>query len=67
MQIPAFEYEIVSALKKDSQEITDKDRQKLLALCRESDADKIVITHGTDTMIETAKVLSVLHTTKLLP
>ncbi|MDD5362078.1 MAG: asparaginase domain-containing protein [Ignavibacteria bacterium] len=55
---PVFEYEIVTLFRKDSQEITDDDRQKIFELCSNSAHDKIIITHGTDTIIETAKYLS---------
>lgn len=55
---PAFEYEILSALKKDSLDITEDDRKGLLKICSEVPSDKIIITHGTDTMIETARVLN---------
>ena len=54
---PSFEYEIISAFKKDSLEITDADRQQLLELIKSRTEDKIIITHGTDTMIETGKYL----------
>lgn len=57
---PAFEYEIIPLLQKDSLDITDEDRIKILEACKAASGDKIVITHGTDTMIETAKVLSVI-------
>lgn len=57
---PAFEYEIVILFKKDSLEITDSDRKKIKEVCVNSDAAKIIITHGTDTMIETAQYLSVI-------
>jgi len=55
---PTFEYEVVSACKKDSTELTDEDRKEIHKICAENSADKIVITHGTDTMIETAETLS---------
>lgn len=55
---PTFEYEVISALKKDSLDITKQDRAKVLEICKETDSKKIVITHGTDTMLETAEVLS---------
>ena len=55
---PAFDYEILSVLKKDSLEITEDDRQKIYLACKNSGAEKIIITHGTDTMLETAKKLS---------
>src|SRR5574341_1634722 len=41
----------------DSLEMTEADRQIILENCKKSPEDKIVITHGTDTMVETAKVL----------
>jgi L-asparaginase len=54
----AFKYKITSFLKKDSQEITDDDRCRLLEFCTKAEQDKIIITHGTDTMIQTAVYLS---------
>jgi L-asparaginase len=54
---PAFDFEIITALKKDSLEITAQDRQKLVDLCSGLGNNKIIITHGTDTMIETAEKL----------
>jgi len=53
-----FEYNIESLLAKDSLEMTENDRQILLKACAGAIANKILITHGTDTMIDTAKVLS---------
>jgi L-asparaginase len=41
----------------DSIEMTDLDRDSILEHCRKSQASRIVITHGTDTMSETAKRL----------
>jgi L-asparaginase len=41
----------------DSLEMTDDDRQSILEQCRKTKEDKIIITHGTDTMEGTAKVL----------
>jgi L-asparaginase len=41
----------------DSLDMTEADRQLILENCKKSPEDKIVITHGTDTMAETAKVL----------
>lgn len=57
---PSFDYEEKMVLQKDSTDITDEDRQLLLETCKDADAERIVITHGTDTMIQTAEVLSVL-------
>jgi len=41
----------------DSLDMKDADRQRVLAACRASANDAIVIVHGTDTMRETAGVL----------
>jgi L-asparaginase len=42
----------------DSLEMTDNDRDLIADNCIKSGEDKIIITHGTDTMAETAKVLA---------
>jgi len=42
----------------DSLDMTDADRKIILEKCKKTKKDKILITHGTDTMIETAKVLA---------
>jgi L-asparaginase len=55
---PNFEYNVMLMLKKDSLDITDEDRMLILEACNTTDSDKIIITHGTDTMLETAKSLS---------
>ena len=54
---PVFEYEIISLLRKDSLELTDEDRMVICNTCQIQKNDKIIITHGTDTMIETASAL----------
>lgn len=58
---PNFEFEILRVLRKDSLEITEDDREKIFQACKDADADRIIITHGTDTMIETAKKLSAIE------
>jgi len=42
----------------DSLEMTDLDRELILRNCLEPGRDRIVVTHGTDTMPETARYLS---------
>ena len=43
---------------KDSLDMDDNDRQQILKACLACDESQIVITHGTDTMVETSQVLA---------
>ena len=52
-----FKSDISSIFKKDSLDMTDQDRSAVYKIVKNDTHDKIIITHGTDTMIETAKVL----------
>ena len=42
----------------DSLNMTDEDRELIVHQCRHTEENKIIITHGTDTMTITAKVLA---------
>lgn len=53
----SFDYEITSLIKKDSLDMNKEDREKIRQTISASPARQIVITHGTDTMVETAKML----------
>lgn len=53
----SFTYQVKNIVSKDSRSITDKDRELLLRAIQESNSDKILITHGTYTMAETAKYI----------
>jgi len=52
-----FEFNVTTLLKKDSLELTDHDRQLIRDHIQTSDAKKFLITHGTDTMVETGQFL----------
>ncbi len=54
---PSFEYEVLTSCQKDSLEITMEDRMNLADLIKNHEEKKFIITHGTDTMIETAAFL----------
>ena len=54
---PSFDYEVVTACQKDSMELTEKDRKDIADLINSYASEKFIITHGTDTMIETATFL----------
>ncbi len=55
-----FDYEIISLLKKDSLDMTEQDRLMVLRAVQNEVNEKIIITHGTDTMIETAATLTII-------
>jgi len=52
-----LEVEVKTLMMIDSLDMTDADRRVILQNCREAREDRIVITHGTDTMVETALIL----------
>jgi len=51
-------FEIVEVLRKDSLELNDDDRARLVTAARAARFDRIVITHGTDTMTTSAAALA---------
>ena len=52
-----LDYAFESLLSKDSLDLTDDDRRRIAEAVRTTPARRVVITHGTDTMIETARRL----------
>jgi len=53
-----LDYRVIPLLRKDSLEMTDKDRACVRQAVLHAAAARIVITHGTDTMIATARALA---------
>ena len=51
---------------KDSREVTQEDREFIFKKCQECAEDKIVITHGTMTMVDTAKYLGLRNIPKTI-
>lgn len=52
-----FEYSVETLLKKDSLELDDADRALIRQAVEREPASRVLITHGTDTMTETARIL----------
>ena len=52
-----FEFEVESILRKDSLDLTDEDRGLIQRKIEGEACERIVVTHGTDTMIQTARAL----------
>lgn len=48
---------VTELLRKDSLELTDQDRTAIRTAIAAADDPQVIITHGTDTMVETAQVL----------
>ncbi|MDT0691770.1 asparaginase domain-containing protein [Salegentibacter sp. F188] len=62
----SFPYSIENVLNKDSRFITDEDRELLVKKIKASDTAKIVLTHGTFTMEDTAKYIGKLNLNKTI-
>ena len=52
-----FDYEVQPLLRKDSLDLTDEDRRLIYETIKSDEYDRFLITHGTDTMITTARKL----------
>jgi L-asparaginase len=53
-----LDLEIRTLMMVDSLELTDADRDTIARNCQRVPEERIVITHGTDTMVDTARVLA---------
>jgi L-asparaginase len=62
----AHPFEVVSLMRKDSLELDDDDRKIIFEAVSAASQEKIVITHGTDTMTDTARVLSTIPDKKIV-
>ncbi len=54
----AFRFNVIPIIRKDSLHITQEDRELIRAAISAQPAKHVLLTHGTDSMVETAKVLS---------
>jgi L-asparaginase len=50
-------FRVVELMRKDSLELTEEDRATIVQAVREAPNSRVVITHGTDTMAETARAI----------
>lgn len=62
----SFDYTLESAFNKDSRFISDKDREVIAEKVIAAKAQKILITHGTITMVETATYLASVNLDKTI-
>ena len=54
----AFRFTVIPIIRKDSLHINQEDRELLRATIAAQSAKNVLVTHGTDSMVETAKVLA---------
>ena len=54
----AFRFTVIPIIRKDSLHITAEDRELLRATIAAQPASHVLVTHGTDTMVETAQALA---------
>ena len=54
----AFSFSVIPILRKDSLHISGTDRELLRATIAAQEAERVLVTHGTDTMVATARVLA---------
>ena len=54
----AFRFTVIGLLRKDSLHINHDDRELLRAAIAAQPARHVLVTHGTDTMVETARILA---------
>ena len=52
-----LDWEVVNVLRKDSLELTDADRALIRATIESRAEERLIVTHGTDTMVKTARTL----------
>ena len=53
----SFDYEVIPLFRKDSLDMTESDRDAVVSAATSAASDRIIVTHGTDTMVETARRL----------
>jgi len=58
LRLPDLQVDVTPLMNKDSLEMTEEDRELVLSIVKTRISDAaVVVTHGTDTMVETGKVL----------
>ena len=54
----SVEVDVVTLMMIDSLEMSEADREIIAENCKKTKENRIIITHGTDTMVETARVIA---------
>jgi L-asparaginase len=62
----SIDFDVKTLMMMDSLKMTDADRQIITYSCQQSEHDKILLTHGTDTMVKTASVIAAANIPKTI-
>ncbi len=61
-----LDVDVHTIMMKDSLHLTDQDRSLILDHCRDTIHEMIVVTHGTDTMVQSAQAVAEAHLNKTI-
>lgn len=61
-----IEIKVIEHIRKDSLDMDDEDRKNILDIIENSDTENVIITHWTDTMVETWKVLQKIQDKRII-
>jgi L-asparaginase len=62
----SIDFDVKTLMMMDSLQMTDADRQIITYSCQQCAHDKIILTHGTDTMVKTAGVIAAANIPKTI-
>jgi L-asparaginase len=62
----SIDFDVKTLMMMDSLKMTDADRQIITYSCQQSEHNKILLTHGTDTMVKTASVIAAANIPKTI-
>ncbi len=62
----SIDFDVKTLMMMDSLKMTDADRQIITYSCQQSEHDKILLTHGTDTMVKTASMIAAANIPKTI-
>ena len=62
----SIDFDVKTLMMMDSLQMTDADRQIIVYSCRQCSCDKVILTHGTDTMVKTAGLIAAANIPKTI-
>jgi L-asparaginase len=62
----SIDFDVKTLMMMDSLQMTDADRQIITYSCQQCPCDKVILTHGTDTMVKTAGLIAAANIPKTI-